>query len=87
MRVCARYFNVTILDLKSDRRTDNIVRPRQITMYVARMHTLKSLTEIGRRMNRDHTTTLYGVRKIARLSLTDWQIAYDVAMIERELGV
>lgn len=65
LRVTARHFNVSRADIVSQRRTANIVMPRQIVMYLAKSLTPLSLPEIGRRMGgRDHTTVLHAVRKI-----------------------
>ena len=67
-RVVARQYNVSRADLLSSRRTANVVRPRQIAMYLAKTLTLRSLPEIGRRFGgRDHTTVLHAVRKIEGL--------------------
>ncbi len=67
-RVVARQYNVSRSDLLSARRTANVVRPRQVAMYLAKVLTLRSLPEIGRRFGgRDHTTVLHAVRKIAFL--------------------
>ena len=64
-RVVARQYNVSRADLLSSRRTANVVRPRQVAMYLAKILTLRSLPEIGRRFGgRDHTTVLHAVRKI-----------------------
>ena len=66
-RVVARQYNVSRSDLLSSRRTANVVRPRQVAMYLAKTLTLRSLPEIGRRFGgRDHTTVLHAVRKIER---------------------
>src|SRR6266704_3141729 len=48
-RTVARQYNVSRADLLSSRRTANVVRPRQIAMYLAKTLTLRSLPEIGRR--------------------------------------
>ena len=67
-RVVARQYNVSRADLLSSRRTANVVRPRQVAMYLAKTLTLRSLPEIGRRFGgRDHTTVLHAVRKIENL--------------------
>ena len=67
-RAVARHYNVSRADMLSSRRTANVVRPRQIAMYLAKTLTLRSLPEIGRRFGgRDHTTVLHAVRKIENL--------------------
>ena len=64
--------NVPIIDLLSARRTQTVVRPRQIVHYLARKLTLKSLPEIGRHCGgRDHTTCLHSIRKIEFLRSCD----------------
>ena len=45
-RVVARQYNVSRSDLLSSRRTANVVRPRQVAMYLAKTLTLRSLPEM-----------------------------------------
>lgn len=68
LREVANYYNCRIIDIKSHRRTADIVRPRQVACYLAKTHTLLSLPKIGRLIgNRDHTTAMHAVRKITGL--------------------
>jgi chromosomal replication initiation ATPase DnaA len=84
-RVVCNRFAVTQADLISCRRTKNLVIPRQVAMYLAKKLTLKSLPEIGRRFgDRDHTTVLYSVRKMAEQMIRDdalRQIVEDLSSI------
>jgi chromosomal replication initiator protein len=85
-RVVARQYNVSRADLLSSRRTANVVRPRQIAMYLAKTLTLRSLPEIGRRFGgRDHTTVLHAVRKIEGLVGNDAVLAEEVEILKRLL--
>ncbi|RAI42915.1 chromosomal replication initiator protein DnaA [Rhodoplanes roseus] len=85
-RIVARRYNVSRGDLLSSRRTANVVRPRQIAMYLAKTLTLRSLPEIGRRFGgRDHTTVLHAVRKIENLVGNDLALAEEIEAIKREL--
>lgn len=62
--VC-QFGRVTRNDLLSFRRTRDVVKHRQIAMLLCKMHTVKSLPEIGRAFsNRDHTTVLHAVQKL-----------------------
>jgi len=64
--VCER-FAVRVPDLQSRKKSKSIVFPRQICMYLARMHTKHSLEEIGGYFGgRDHTTVLHSDEKIKR---------------------
>lgn len=83
-RVVARHYNVSKQDLLSNRRTRSIVRPRQVAMYLAKMMTLRSLPEIGRRFGgRDHTTVLHAVRKIEEMMSEDSKLAQELELLKR----
>jgi chromosomal replication initiator protein len=85
-RVVARQYNVSRADLLSSRRTANVVRPRQVAMYLAKTLTLRSLPEIGRRFGgRDHTTVLHAVRKIENLVGNDTSLAEEIEVLKRQL--
>ena len=85
-RVVSRQYNVSRGDLLSSRRTANVVRPRQIAMYLAKTLTLRSLPEIGRRFGgRDHTTVLHAVRKIEGLVGSDTALADEIELLKRQL--
>jgi chromosomal replication initiator protein len=86
-RVVARHYNVSRADILSARRTATVVRPRQVAMYLAKVLTLRSLPEIGRRFGgRDHTTVLHAVRKIDGLMGSDRSLADDVDLLKRMLA-
>jgi chromosomal replication initiator protein len=69
--VCDR-FGVTLTELKSERRSQSIVYPRQVAMYLSRELTDSSLPKIGKHFGgRDHTTVIHATSKIARLIKED----------------
>ncbi|MFD1702720.1 chromosomal replication initiator protein DnaA [Methylopila henanensis] len=85
-RIVARHYNVSRADLLSSRRTQTVVRPRQVAMYLSKQMTLRSLPEIGRRFGgRDHTTVLHAVRKIDELVKTDVALSDEIELLKRML--
>jgi chromosomal replication initiator protein len=83
-KVVGRHYNVSKQDLLSKRRTREIVRPRQIAMYLSKLMTSRSLPEIGKRFGgRDHTTVLHAVRKIEDISKEDSKIKHEVELLKR----
>jgi chromosomal replication initiator protein len=63
--VC-RWFKVEPEQIVSESRRANLVRARQVAMYLARELTAAPLAEIGLFFGgRDHTTVLYACRKVA----------------------
>lgn len=72
IREVARRYKVTVTDIKSPRRTMDVVHPRHIAMYLAKVLTQNSLPRIGKLFGgRDHTTVLHAVRKIEKLRQPD----------------
>jgi chromosomal replication initiator protein len=85
-KLVATHYNVSRADILSSRRTANVVRPRQIAMYLSKVLTLRSLPEIGRRFGgRDHTTVLHAVRKIEGLTGSDRGLCDEVELLKRML--
>jgi len=61
----ALYFQISLFDLKSQRRLRSLVVPRQIAMFLARTMTENSLIAIADEFGgKDHTTVLHACRKV-----------------------
>ena len=68
----AERFELSLDELCGDKRSQNIVYPRQVAMYLSRELTDSSLPKIGREFgDRDHTTVIHANTKIARLIRED----------------
>jgi chromosomal replication initiator protein len=68
----AERFNLSLEELCGDKRSQNIVYPRQVAMYLSRELTDSSLPKIGKEFGgRDHTTVIHATSKIARLIRED----------------
>jgi hypothetical protein len=80
------HFGVELAELLSARKTKNLAVVRHIAYYLSKTLTPKSLPDIGRRFGRDHTTILYGVRKIGIARRFDSQINTDIRAISLKLG-
>jgi hypothetical protein len=78
LNAASRASMVPVHDMKTERRTQSLVRARQIAMWLATQNTLLSLPSIGRSLGgRDHTTILHGSRVVAKVAATithgaDW---------------
>ncbi|TQF00849.1 MAG: chromosomal replication initiator protein DnaA [Spiribacter salinus] len=85
-RKVSEHYNIRLSDMVGPKRLRTYARPRQIAMYLCKQLTSRSLPEIGRHFGgRDHTTVMYGVRKIEDLRTKDGQIAEDVEILRRML--
>ncbi|WP_291397145.1 chromosomal replication initiator protein DnaA [Devosia sp.] len=86
LRIVSRHYKVPRNDLLSSRRSRDVVRPRQIAMYLAKALTSRSLPEIGRRFGgRDHTTVLHSVRKVEQMIKDDGELAQEIELLKRML--
>ncbi|MGH3014350.1 MAG: chromosomal replication initiator protein DnaA [Gaiellaceae bacterium] len=65
-------FGMSLQELTGDRRSQSIVYPRQVAMYLCRELTDSSLPKIGKKFGgRDHTTVIHATSKIAKLIRED----------------
>ena len=81
--IVSNYFNISLGEMLSQRRSRPLARPRQIAMYLAKKMTTRSLPEIGRRFaNRDHTTVIHAVKTITRLSEQDEEMKKNIIQIK-----
>lgn len=84
----AEYYGIKISDMQSARRSQNVARPRQVAMYLAKALTARSLPEIGRKFGgRDHTTVLHAVRKVEEVRTQDSEFSQDLDILRRTLEV
>ena len=85
-RHVANYYSLRFTDLTSGKRLKNIAWARQVAMFLAKDLTTKSLQEIGRTFGgRDHTTVLYGVRKVTEMLSKDAKTNEDIDLLRRML--
>ncbi len=81
----AEHFNISVKELQSSRRARTVARPRQVAMYLAKQLTSRSLPEIGRKFDRDHTTVMHAVRKVEELIIEDASLAENIEILRRTL--
>lgn len=87
IQVVADHYNLTPLDILSQKRSKDIAYPRQIAMYLCRNMTDSPLQEIGRLMGgRDHSTILHGIEKINSDLAKDPTLQNTVDIIKKKLS-
>lgn len=82
----ADFFNISLTDLRAQRRNKNLVLPRQIAMYLSRKLTSLSLPEIGNAFGgKDHTTVLHSCRKIDETMLKNNELKNTIEKLTTAL--
>lgn len=85
-KLVCEYFEVPIEMVKSQTRKREIVQARQISMYLAKLHTKTSLKSIGAFFGgRDHSTVIYACQTVDDLIDTDKKFKGYVADIQKKL--
>lgn len=83
--IVAHHFDVSIADLDGKKRVQNIVRPRQIAMYLCRELTDESFPKIGKEFGgKDHTTVLYAHDKISSQLDQDAELRQTIDQLKTE---
>jgi chromosomal replication initiator protein len=85
-KAVADFYSLGVNDLKSKKRNQKIVYPRQLSMYICREMTDFSTTEIGESFGgRDHTTVMHSIEKIRGLLLTDPALDSTIENLKRQV--
>jgi len=82
----AKYYHITMADIKGKKRNKQIVNPRQIAMYLARELTDSSLPRIGNEFGgKDHTTVIHACDKISAALKTDTELQQAIGDLKSQL--
>lgn len=88
IRVICSYYNVSPATLKKPGRKESIVLPRQVAMYILRIHLKLNLDDIAYMLKRkDHTTVIHATDKITNLMLTNPNFKEEVDRITQSLSL
>jgi chromosomal replication initiator protein len=84
--IVAKHYNITVEELKGRKRTQNIVYPRQIAMYLCRKILDISLPECGKAFGgRDHSTAIHSCDKIAGEFESDKNLRNVILELEKRI--
>ena len=82
----SQYFKIPLADLKSKSRSKEIVKARHIAWFLSKNLTTSTYKEIAKYYgNRDHSSVIHGVNKIAEQSKIDPTISRDILFLENNL--
>lgn len=85
--IVSDHFGITVTDIKSKKRSEDISIPRQICMYLMRYMTDTPLKTIGIVLGgKDHSTVKYGAEKIAVEVENDETLANTINIIKKKIN-
>lgn len=82
----ASYYNVTVKDILSDARPQNIVTPRQVAMFLSRKLTTMPLQQIGICFKKKHATIHHALKTIQDRLANEPKLRNDIIEITVKLG-
>ena len=85
-KAICKHFNVKVGELKSKRRSKDIVLPRQVAMYLCRKYTAEPYSFIGFKFGRrEHSTVLYALKSINKKLAKDPGLLMRILTLETNL--
>jgi chromosomal replication initiator protein len=82
------FYDITERELMNNSRKKDIVRPRQITMYLLRSELKNSFPSIGEKLGgRDHTTVIHSCEKIGQELETNIELKEEIQILKERLFV
>ena len=82
----ARYYNISVEEIKGKKRTANIAQARQVAMFITRDLTNLSLEDVGKAFGgKDHTTVLHSVNKVEDCLQIDPKLNRDISELKENI--
>ncbi|TWT14378.1 chromosomal replication initiator protein DnaA [Streptococcus sp. sy010] len=81
-----KFYGVTVKEIKSTKRPQNLALARQVAIYLSRELTDNSTTKIGKEFGgRDHSTVLHAYNKIKNMMTQDESLSIEINTIKNKL--
>jgi len=85
-KLIAEYFNISVSDLLSTKKSRDFSYPRQVGMYLCRKLTDLSFKDIGMAFgNKDHSTVIYAVKRIEKEKNEKQEVLNDINKLQNFL--
>ncbi len=86
LKAVADFYNISSADLVKRSRKKEIVKPRQVAMFLLRDETKLSFPEIGQKLGgRDHSTVIHACEKIRAESNVDEPLKQELILIKERV--
>ncbi len=86
LKAVGKYYNMSVVEIKSKKRSKDIATVRQIAFYLMKKLTYSPLQVIGEYVgSRNHSTVIHALAKIEHMMKQDIHLAEKVAAIEHDI--
>lgn len=86
LKAVSDFYSISLIDLTKRSRKKEIVRPRQVAMFLLRKETQLSFPEIGQKLGgRDHSTVIHAYEKIKREESENEPLRQELLLIRERV--
>jgi len=86
IKLVAEHYQIKVSEIKSKKRTRNLVHPRQMAMYLCRTVAGASLPEVGKAFGgKDHTTVMHACRQIEERRAADIKLDAEAESLAKAI--
>jgi chromosomal replication initiator protein len=85
-KTVAEHFDLRVGDLLGRKRTQNIVWPRQVAMYLSRDMTSQSFPSIGNSFGRNHATVVHACKTVEKEQTLDLKLRQTLSLLRQRVG-
>ncbi len=86
LKSVADFYSISLADLVKRSRKKEVVKPRQVAMYLLREETKLSFPEIGQKLGgRDHSTVIHACEKIKEETSVDEPLKQEIVLIRERV--
>ncbi|HXV26650.1 MAG TPA: chromosomal replication initiator protein DnaA [Candidatus Paceibacterota bacterium] len=86
LKTVADFYSISLADLTKRSRKKEVVKPRQVAMFLLREEVSLSFPEIGQKLGgRDHSTVIHACDKIRKEEAADESLKQDLTMIRERV--
>ncbi len=87
-KIVSEYFQISVEDIRSKKRSSNISFPRQIAMYLCRVMINESFPKIGTEFGgKDHSTVMHSVEKISNEIKVNKDLNNIIEKLKDDIGI
>lgn len=82
---CAKFYNIKKEDILGTRKTKEIAKPRQVSMYLMREITGMSQLKIAKYFGKDHTTVMYAINKVEKEIVENTSFSMEIENLKDDI--
>jgi len=84
--IVAEHYEISVKDIFSKKRSNDVAYPRQIVMYLCNDLTSMHVTDIGKQLDKHHSTIIHGIQTIKDDMKEDPKLVETINVIKKKIN-